>query len=266
MISAAAYSALRSLGQPVIRTGEAATLLSLSPSSTTRALRHLEAAGLLRRVRSGLWALDFDVAPAVLAPYLTWPYPAYISFWSAMAHHEMIEQIPARVEVASLARSQTVSTSYGTFAIHRLSPAVFSGFEGHPQAGYWATPEKALFDTMYVLAPKGGPAPRLPELHLPGDFNRQLLDGWIEEVPTSRPPARRLRAADHRRVCHHPDEVLAALPLAREWPVAERNPRRPEAGLVQAPGRTLYSWGCPTVGRATRCSRCGAGWRSTSMW
>lgn len=186
MSSAATYSALRDLRQPVVKTREVAARLGLSPSTATRTLRQLEEAGLARRVRSGIWALDLDVAPAVLAPYLTAPYPAYVSLWSALAHHEMIEQIPTRVEVASLARTATILTSYGTFAIHRLDPTVFTGFTGDPQTGYWARPEKALFDTVYVRAPKGGAPPRFPELHLPAGFDRELLDQWAEAIPRPR--------------------------------------------------------------------------------
>jgi hypothetical protein len=38
--------------------------------------------------------LDPNVAPFVLAPYLTVPLPAYVSFFSALSRHGMIEQIP----------------------------------------------------------------------------------------------------------------------------------------------------------------------------
>jgi predicted transcriptional regulator of viral defense system len=180
-----AYGHLRALGQPVIETREAATRLQTSLSTATKTLRAAEHAGLARQIRQGLWALDPDVSAVVAAPYLTAPYPAYLSFFSALARHEMIEQIPARIELASLARSQEVVTPIGVFAIHRLAPEVFTGFEGSPEGGYLAVPEKALFDSVYVRAPRGGVV-RFPELTLPEDFQTALLDEWTELIPRAR--------------------------------------------------------------------------------
>jgi predicted transcriptional regulator of viral defense system len=137
---------------------------------------------LVRRVRHGLWALDPDVELIVVAPYLTAPHPAYVSFWSALARHGMIEQIPAQTFVASLERTKKVQTSLGPFSIHRLSPELFFGFYGSPERGYLATPEKALFDSVYIRAPRGGRA-YFPELSLPASFDRSKLDEWVKKIP-----------------------------------------------------------------------------------
>jgi hypothetical protein len=53
----------------------------------------MEESGLVRRLRPGLWAVDLAVSPFAVAQYLTAPYPAYVSFWSALAHHGLIEQM-----------------------------------------------------------------------------------------------------------------------------------------------------------------------------
>jgi predicted transcriptional regulator of viral defense system len=180
-----AYGDLLAIGRPVIETREAATRLRTSSNNATKLLRATERAGLVRQIRYGLWALQPQIPPAVLAPYLTAPYPAYVSFWSALARHEMIEQIPARVEIASLARTQQIETPFGTFSVHRLAPEVFTGFDGSPETGYLASPEKALFDTVYIRAPRGGTV-RFPELTLPDDFDRALLDEWAAQIPRPR--------------------------------------------------------------------------------
>lgn len=75
----------------MVETGEAAARLSLSNSHASHLLRSLERAGLVRRLMRGLWALDPNPEPFGIAPYLTAPFPAYISFWSALARHGMIE-------------------------------------------------------------------------------------------------------------------------------------------------------------------------------
>ncbi len=82
-----AYSDLLSLGQPVIETKEAAARLGISSNRAAKLLRSTERAGLARQIRRGLWSLQSRISPAVLALYLTAPYPAYVSVWSALARH-----------------------------------------------------------------------------------------------------------------------------------------------------------------------------------
>jgi predicted transcriptional regulator of viral defense system len=185
MRTADAYSDLLALGQPVVETREAAARLRVSSNRATQILRATEHAGLIRQIHKGLWLLDLRVPPEVIVPYLTDPYPAYVSLWSALSRYDMIEQIPARIEVASLERGRTIQTSVGTFVIHRLAPEVFTGFTGSPESGYLARPEKALFDVVYVRAPRGIVA-KLPELTLPEDFDREQLGEWTARIPSPR--------------------------------------------------------------------------------
>jgi len=202
-----AYGELLSIGRPVVETSEAALRLRTSPNTATKILRATQRAGLTQQIHRGLWALETGTAPSVLAPYLTAPYPAYISFWSALSRHGMIEQIPARIEVASLDRSRIVTTPFGAFHIHRLAPEVFTGFVGTPESGYFATPEKALFDTVYVRAPRGGVV-RFPELTLPEGFDRNRLDGWIGLIP--RPRLRTIVARGVRAALDQADRLALA--------------------------------------------------------
>src|SRR2546421_6786143 len=113
MRSADAYGDLLRLGRPIIETREAAARLGLSLKRTNILLRSLEQAGLARRLRSGLWALRPDPDPFSVPPYLTAPFPAYVSMWSALARHGMIEQIPRVVSVVSTDRTRRVVTTLG---------------------------------------------------------------------------------------------------------------------------------------------------------
>lgn len=185
MRTADAYGSLRALDRPLVETREAAARLRTPLANASRILRALEEAGLVRRIRRGLWALDPDVDPFVAAPYLTAPFPAYVSLWSALTRHDMIEQIPRSVFVASLDRTKKVPTPIGAFSIHHLAPEVFGGFDDTPDSGYLATPEKALFDTVYLRAPRGGRV-YLPELSLPTGFDTAQLQSWIEKIPRPR--------------------------------------------------------------------------------
>ena len=120
-----------------------------------------------------------------MAPFLTAPYPAYVSFASALSHHGMIEQIPKEITVATLDRPQKVKTSVGTFSIHRLGPELFGGFDGSVEEGYIARPEKALFDSVYTRAAAGRQA-FFPELTLPAGFEDDALKSWVDRIPGKR--------------------------------------------------------------------------------
>lgn len=185
MNAADAYGELLRIGRPILQTREAAARLRSSPSSASHILRTLERAGLVRRLQRGLWALRPDIEPFALAPFLTAPYPAYVSFWSALHRHDMIEQIPRAISVASTDRTRRATTTIGVYAIHHLAPELFDGFTGTEQHGYLATPEKALFDTVYIRAARGVQI-FLPELTLPQNFTETQLRTWTRRVATPR--------------------------------------------------------------------------------
>lgn len=176
-----ALGELRRLDRPVIESREAAARLRLSASSTTHLLRSMEAAGLAMHLRRGLWLLDLDADPVSLTAYLTAPYPSYVSLYSALSHHGLIEQIPRQIYVVSLDRSRRISNPKGAYSIHHVAPEVFGGFTGDPRSGYMATAEKALFDTVYIRSARKQRT-YLPELELPGDFDRSELDTWTDKI------------------------------------------------------------------------------------
>jgi predicted transcriptional regulator of viral defense system len=195
MKTAEAYAELRQLDRPVFTTREAAALWRGEQTSASRRLGRLENAGLVRRIQRGLWALDPEVDPRVVGPYLTAPLPSYVSLFSALAEHGMIEQIPRQISLVSLARPRRILTSLGVYAVHQLAPELFGGFAGTERGGYVARPEKALFDLVYVRAAAGSRA-YLPELSLPADFDRGELGHWSERIANQRLRtlvARRLR-------------------------------------------------------------------------
>lgn len=179
------YAKLARLG-PILRTGEAAAALGISLSQASRTLRRLEAAGLARNVRRGLWIVGTDpVDPRRLAEEITRPYPAYVSFLSALNAHGMIDQVPREISIASLDSAKRVVTSLGTFSIHHVPPELFEGWT--ERAGIkLADPEKALFDLAYVYAVHRGRLRNLPELELPRGFTRSRIQRWLGRIPSAR--------------------------------------------------------------------------------
>lgn len=180
-----AYADLRRMDRPVLTSEEAAARWKASPRTTGHRLKGMAESGLVRRVRPGLWALDPAISPVALAPYLTAPHPAYVSLWSALAHHGSIEQLPRRVSVVSLSRPRRIETAIASYDVHQLAPELFGGYEGTDRSGYIATAEKAVFDTIYVRAAAGGKA-YFPELHLPRGFDRRELRVWTDRIESPR--------------------------------------------------------------------------------
>lgn len=185
MTVAGAYADLVRLDRAVVTTREAAARWRIEQRAAGQRLNAMADAGLVRRLRRGLWALDPEIDPFVVPPFLTAPHPAYISFWSALHRHGLIEQIPRRISVASLDRSRRIDTSVGTFQVHHIAPELFTGYEEIGTGVYLASTEKALFDTVYVRNAAAGGV-HLPELTLPPGFDREALRGWTRLIGSER--------------------------------------------------------------------------------
>src|SRR4051794_20465185 len=185
MKAAETYAELRRLDRPVFTTRVAAALWRDEATSASRRLGRLEQADLVLRIQRGLWALDPEIEPRVVGPYLTAPLPSYVSLFSALAEHGMIEQIPRQISLVSLARPRRILTSLSVYVVHQLTPDLFGGFDGTERHGYLARPEKAIFDLVYVRTAAGSRA-HLPELALPKDFDRGELSRWSERIENQR--------------------------------------------------------------------------------
>jgi hypothetical protein len=184
MNAASALARLRGLGKPVVTTEDAALALRAERSAATQTLKRLAIAGLLKRIRHGLWAMDVNLDPLLLPEYLTAPFPSYVSFQSALFFHGMVSQIPDVIYVASLAQTRKVQTSLGTFSIHRLAPTFFGGFETVKASGVrLAIPEKALLDTLYLGPARSRLFAHLPEVELPKRFDRNRIGYWVRRIP-----------------------------------------------------------------------------------
>lgn len=182
MKAADVFSRLQRLA-PIVTTSEAATTLNMSPTATVHALGRLASAGLVRSVRHGVWYVGLGpIDTLTVLPVLTRPYPSYMSVWSALFNHGMIDQIPRAVYAVSMGRAKKVRSAGTTFDVHHMCPALFDGYSGATgtRAGV-ATPEKALFDTVYLLASRSADM-SLPELELPDGFDAGAVWAWVELI------------------------------------------------------------------------------------
>lgn len=118
-----AYARLLDLGVATVETADVATVLRVTTSAATKLLGRLAAAKLILRLRSGLWLLARSAPdPYSLAEAITAPMSSYVSLQTALYLHGMIEQVPGVIYVASLARTQKITTSVGVFSVHHSLP------------------------------------------------------------------------------------------------------------------------------------------------
>lgn len=157
--------------EPVFETG---LLLAgdVDQNHIRRQLSRWTKTGRIIQLRRGLYTLaapyrkvkphPFTVANRVVRG-------SYVSCQTAMAYFGLIpEYVPTTISV-SASRPASWDTELGIFTYRHIKPALLYGYTleelGDGQQAYVATPEKALFDLIY-LTPGGDRMPYLHELRL----------------------------------------------------------------------------------------------------
>ncbi len=180
-----ALGVLRALGRPIVRTEEAAAVLGISGSNASHLLASLQEAGSMLRLAPGRWSVVAQPSAYLVASWLTDPYPSYVSLYTALSRQGLITQMPRSIYVVSLARTRMVRTPVGTYSVHRLPPELFGGYEER-NGERIATPEKAVFDTLYLARARGGRFSHLTEVELPAGFRADVLGDWVAKIRDSR--------------------------------------------------------------------------------
>jgi predicted transcriptional regulator of viral defense system len=197
-----ALGALASLDAPAFTTREAAARLRVPDGHASVSLARLRAAGLLVRLRRGLWAFPDRVDPLALPELLTAPFPAYVSLQSALYLHGMISQVPAVTYAVTLARTRRLVTPLATVSLHHVQPRFFFGYEdAGRKGGRLATPEKALVDFLYLTPARSRLFRALPEVEWPRKFRTSVARSIVGRIE---PPSRR------RNVSLRLEELLGA--------------------------------------------------------
>jgi predicted transcriptional regulator of viral defense system len=181
-----ALQRLQAVATPVVETRDVAALLQVSTSNATAILRRLASKTMIVHLSRGRWLVDKRIDRLALPELILAPYPAYVSLQSALFHHGLIEQIPSVVYAVTPARPRRLRTPMGTISFHRVPPELFKGFElSSGSDAKIATPEKALFDLLYLAPGRSRVFSNLPELTIPRRFQWQRLKEFTEIVKSS---------------------------------------------------------------------------------
>lgn len=185
MTGTQAYAALKKLKIDCFRTADAAALFHQKCDTANKILTGLVQNELLVKIKRGLWTFP-QIDPLRISGFLTAPFQSYLSLQSALYIHGIISQIPEVIYLVSLARSQRICTSLGTFSIHHIQPDFFFGFEARGEGILLASPEKALIDLLYLSPAKSRLFAALPELELPADFNFKKTGQMIKRIASKK--------------------------------------------------------------------------------
>jgi predicted transcriptional regulator of viral defense system len=177
-----AYQQLKIL-EPTFSTKEAGEVLGVSPNYTAAILSRLAKKETVVRLARGKWAYSRSADPLLFPSILVHPMMAYVSLYSALYYHGMIEQIPSTVFAVTNGKTNVFATPLGKISLHSINPALFTDYDYYGKNDIpMATPEKALFDTLYFMPAKSNLFKQLTEVELPDTFEFAQLDNWIEKV------------------------------------------------------------------------------------
>jgi predicted transcriptional regulator of viral defense system len=185
MKSTEALAGLSTLRQPVFRTRDAADWLGLSASAASRHLTGLSDTGLIAKLGHGLWSTTSKPDQFVVASWIAMPQPSYVSLYTALRIHGLIQQMPRTVFVVTTAKTRAVRLSSGTYSLHQIDPHLFGGFT-EQDGRRVATPEKAVFDTLYLRRARSARFRGMTEVEVPSTFRWSLLHEWVSQIPDSR--------------------------------------------------------------------------------
>lgn len=144
-----------------------------SVNTAYKMLHRLVRKGLLTRIQGGVYQVsdrpvhDFVVANAIVTP-------SYVSLESALSRYSILSQFPFVVTSVTAKKRKRVETANKTFEYAHIASHLFSGFVKEDDY-LIATPEKALFDMVY-LAAKGLRSVDKEELDLAIVDKKQFAD------------------------------------------------------------------------------------------
>lgn len=166
------------------RIQDVAQLAGVSVNTISSQLKRLEKSGHIVRLKRGLIALPDKIQRFALPAILTAPIPSYVSLYSALFFHGLIEQIPEIIYAITAGRTTQVTNSLATVSFHHVDLTFVAGYMVDPKTEIaMATAEKALVDTLYLQSSRSSLFHKLPELEIPPEFSERCAKEFIGLIP-----------------------------------------------------------------------------------
>ncbi|MFA5263454.1 MAG: hypothetical protein WC378_06475 [Opitutaceae bacterium] len=191
-------------GYRMITTREAAQLCAVSIPSASMALRRLAKDGLVTPLKKGNWLVGSSASKfGAMVAAAAEPYKAYLSGWSALRIHNLIQQIPQTQFAITLGRPGKVEKPGIRISLHRMKPELFGGYDYDSSVdGFVASPEKAIFDLAYLsVMNRSRISGNLPETDLKRLKWREI-QGWLRRIDSVRQRTAVKQALDAMRKQH----------------------------------------------------------------
>jgi predicted transcriptional regulator of viral defense system len=183
-----ALQRLDRFGVEAFSTRDAGALLNVTPANAHMILSRLSKKDFIVHLSRGRWALARTLQRAMLPEHIAAPYPAYLSLQTALFQHGLIEQVPSVLYAVTVGRTRRITTPQATVSLHHIPATLFTGFEVAAEGAKLATPEKALFDLLYLAPGRSRLFASLPEIEFPQGFAWPQVERYIGMVDA---PARR---------------------------------------------------------------------------
>jgi len=154
-------------------TAQAAEACGMSVDAMQSELAEMDAVGKVQHLARDAWMLLPKQMGSHCLPGLLRPGNCYLSLYTALKVHDMIDPIPNAVHAVSTGPAETVPTSLMDVVFHHVDPSFYFGFEPHPYVPQVqvATPEKAILDRLYLEATGAFGITHPVEIELPDGFS-----------------------------------------------------------------------------------------------
>jgi predicted transcriptional regulator of viral defense system len=172
-------------GVEAFSTRDAGALLKVTPANAHMILSRLAKRDFIVHLSRGRWALARTLQRAMLPEHLAAPYPAYLSLQSALFQHGLIEQVPSVLYAVTVGRTRRIATPQATVSLHHIPAKLFTGFDVSAEGQKVATPEKALFDLLYLAPGRSRLFASLPEIEFPRGFGWSQIERYVGMVESS---------------------------------------------------------------------------------
>ena len=189
----------------VFTTSDVLTLTGMRRSAATHALHRMAARRLVVRVQRGVWVNGMveDVSPYELVRHLAAPWPAYVSLYSALADHGVVQEIPHITYAVTAGRTRRCQTPLGALYFHHLPARLIWGYV-MKQVGRGvfplAEPEKAWLDLAYLALTPRSPLALPPRRERRWPLNAATLKAYAArfEYPPLAASLRRGRLGERK--------------------------------------------------------------------